>query len=70
MVSLPLLCTTTASFALVATSAFTYCWLAGGIADFPDPNIVRMAAMVVGEVEVTIQYSVFTVPSPSWYTTV
>jgi hypothetical protein len=40
------------------------------IEELPDPITVRIAEIVVGEVGVTTQNSVFTVPSSSWYTTV
>ena len=38
--------------------------------EFPGPRVVSAAAIIAGDVKVTIQNSVFTVPSSSWYTTV
>jgi hypothetical protein len=69
MVSLPVLCTTAASFALEETELSTYSREANVVVAPSDPKVVRTAARVAGEVVGTIQYSVFTAPSPSWYTT-
>src|SRR2546427_2064414 len=45
IVSLPLRCTTAASFALMASAAFTYCCVAGGDAEPAEPGVARTAAI-------------------------
>jgi hypothetical protein len=69
IVSGPFKCTTEPSSALVASTAFTYC-IDTGCAANPDPGVVRTVARFAGEFVGTIQYSVFTCPGPTWYTTV
>src|ERR1039457_1001391 len=69
IVSVPLKCTTALSSAFVASSEFTYCMETGCPAT-PEPGVVRTPARFAGDVVGTTQYSVFTWPGPSWYTTV
>src|ERR1700758_1944911 len=69
MVSAPFRCHNAEVSAFVASPEFTYCIDTGCPAN-PDPGVVRTVARFAGDVAGTTQYSVFTCPGPSWYTTV
>jgi hypothetical protein len=64
IVSVPPKCTTALSFALLASSEFTYCIETGWPA-IPDPGVIRTAARFAVDVVGTIQYSVLVCPGPS-----
>ena len=69
IVSLPLKWTTSASLAFALTALSTYC-RDTSCELVPLPGVARTAAMVVGDVAGTDQYSVFGNPSSSWKTIV